>query len=62
MRSFLIFSAVQLAAFGLGMGDSETIALVIFAIAVLIFGSVFVSAVFKDRVEKKRFVKTIFGS
>jgi len=62
MRSILIFAAVRLMVFGLGMSDSGTIALIILASAVLIFGSAFIPAFFKDRLQKKRFVKTIFGS
>lgn len=62
MRSFLIFAVIQLTVLGLGMSDSETIALVIFALAVLIFGSVFIPIFLKDRLQKKRFVRTVLGS
>jgi len=62
MRSILIFAAIHLVVLGLGMSDSGTIALVTLASAVLIFGSAFILAFLKDRLEKKKFVNTVFGS
>lgn len=59
MRSILIFAAIQLLSFMLGKSDATTIAMAVFVFSALIFVLVYVSAFVKDRVQKKRFSKTV---
>ncbi|HMN49239.1 MAG TPA: hypothetical protein PKD67_08900 [Ignavibacteriaceae bacterium] len=60
MRSMLIFAVIQLLSFMLGVSDPTTIAIGVLVLSVLIFASVYVSALVKDRIQKKRFSKTVF--
>lgn len=62
MRSIIIFAVIQLLSFLLGTSDAVAIAIAVFTASTLIFLAVYISASLKDRLQKKRFTKTLFES
>lgn len=60
MRSIIIFAAIQLLSFMLGTSDATTIAIAVFVFSVIIFASVYIFALIKDRLQRKKFSKTAF--
>lgn len=62
MRSIIIFGIIQLLSFLLGTSDAVAIAIAVFTASTLIFLTVYISALLKDRLQKKRFTKTLFES
>ncbi len=62
MRSIIIFAVIQAISFALGSSDAVTIAIIVLASAVLIFGSVFISAFLKDRIQKRKLTHKLLGT
>ncbi len=60
MRSIIIFAAIQLLSFMLGTSDATTIAIAVFVFSVILFASVYIFALIKDRLQRKKFSKTAF--
>ncbi len=62
MRSIIIFAAIQLLSFVLGKSDAITIAIAVLASSISIFGTAYLSVYLKDRLDRKKFSKTILES
>lgn len=63
IKSFSIFVILTLFHIMLGNLDEQTVALIVFAAAAIIFSGAFISAVLKDKVQKRKTSgQTVFGS
>jgi hypothetical protein len=62
MRSIIIFAVIQLLSFVLGKSDALTIAIAVLVSSISIFGAAYLSVYLKDRLDRKKFLKTILES
>lgn len=63
VKSFSIFITLTVLHFMLGNLDAQTVALIVFVAAAIIFSGAFISAVLKDKVQKRKTSQqTVFES